>query len=132
MVFLPRPKRKWSKRYIVLAVAYAGFSKGGGGGGRKFENNEDQKNFSTQNSCPKLGKDQKNCLHSNLVRFLASKKSLHRDSVRLCDQTFCPSYKRGSHAALLHTILCELYYPDDPKGGHGTMPPLNTPLRTGL
>ena len=69
-------------------------------------------------SCPKFGEDQKKKgLHSNLVRFLAQTKSLHRDSIRLCAQTFCPSYKRGGHAALLHTILCELYYPGDPKGG---------------
>ena len=119
---------KWN--VMIWAVAYAGFSKGGRGG-RKFENNEDKKKFSIQKSCPKLGEDQKKGLHSNLVQFLAPPKSLHQDSVRLCAQTFCPSYKRGGggDAALLHTILCELYYLDDPKGEDIALwPPLNTPL----
>ena len=31
--------------------------------------------------------------------------------------------KGRGHAALLHTILCELYYSDDPKGEHGTILP---------
>ena len=74
-------------------------------------------------SCPKFGEDQKKGLHSNLVRFLAQNKSLHRDSVRLYAQTFCPSHKEGGHAALLHTILRELYYLATQRGGHGTMPP---------
>ena len=60
---------------------------------------------------------------------MAKKKSLHPDSVLLCAQTFCPSYIGGYHAALLHTISCKLYHPGNPKGGgHGTMPPLNSPL----
>ena len=54
---------------------------------------------------------------------MAKKKSLHPDSVLLCAHTFCPSYKGGGHAALLHTIPCKLYHPGNPKGGHGTMPP---------
>ena len=66
--------------------------------------------------CPKLGEDQKNGLHSILVRFLAQnyvktkdikrKNGLYPDSVLLCALTFCPSYKGGGHAAILHTILC--------------------------
>ena len=83
----------------------AGFSKGGARKFRKFENNEDQnQNFAAQKpspfSCPKLGEDQK-------------KVFAHR----FCAQTLCPSYKGVGHAAILHTILCYLYYPGDPKTG---------------
>ena len=66
------------KRNGFGPVAYAGFSKGEA---RKFEINEDQnENFPAQNQvrffCPKLGEDQKKKgLHSNLVRFLAKKRS---------------------------------------------------------
>ena len=69
--------------------------------------------------CPKLGEDQikkKKGLRSDLVCFLAqnrlrpkkkTKKVLQSDFVRVCAQTFCPSYKRGGgHAAILHAILC--------------------------
>ena len=30
---------------------------------------------------------------------------------------------KGGHFAILHTYLGKLYYPGDPKGGHGPMPP---------
>ena len=89
------------------SVAYAEFSKGGG---RKLENIEDQKKtFSTQNQSVFLPK----------IRCRTKKKrtGLYPDSVLLCAQTFCPSYKGGGHAAILHSILCYLYYPGDPKGG---------------
>ena len=56
---------------------------------------------------------------------MAKEKSLYPDSVRLCAQTFCLNYKAEGHAALLHTIPCELYYPGNPKGGNG--PPKYAP-----
>ena len=66
-------------------------------------------------------------LKSNPV--FGQKKSLHPDSVRLCAQTFCVSNKGRGCVALLHIILCEFYYPGDPKGGAmAPCPPLNTPL----
>ena len=46
----------------------------------------------------------------------------------LCDQTLCPTYKGGGHAAILHTILCNYTILATQRGGHGPMPPLNTPL----
>ena len=83
-------------------------------------------------SCPKFGEEQKKKgLHSNLVRFLAQHKSLHRDSVRLCAQTFCPSYKGGGGGgAMPH--FCIQFYANytilaTQRGEHSTMPPLNTP-----
>ena len=78
-------------------------------------------------SWPNLGEDQKKrsslkfspVFGPNLGEDQENKKGLHPDSVRLCAQTFCPRYKGGEHAAILHTILtilCKLYYP-------GTMGP---------
>ena len=83
-------------------------------------------------SCPKLGEDQKQTkgLHSNLVRFLAQNYVKAKTKVfahRFCAQTLCPSYKRRDHVAILHTILCKLYYPGDPNGGgHCPMAPLSS------
>ena len=82
------------------------------GGARKFENNEDQKKFFPLRIspffCPKLGEDQKKVrfLVQNYMKTKHKKKGLYPDSVLLCAQTFCPSYKGGGHAAILHTILC--------------------------
>ena len=59
---------------------------------------------------PKLGEDQK------------------KNSVPLCAQTFCPSYKDGGHAAILHTISMLIILSWRPKGGawhHG--PPKYAP-----
>ena len=61
---------------------------------------------------------------------LFGSKSLPRFCPFVC-LNFLPKLQRGGgggHAAILHTILCQLYYPGNPKGGHGTRPPLNTPL----
>ena len=93
------------------------------GGARKFENNEDQKKISPLRIspffCPKLpvGEDQKKRSSLNISPVfwpkitwrpnIKNKKiGLYPDSVLLCAQTFCPSYKGGGHAAILHTILC--------------------------
>ena len=54
-------------------------------------------------------KPKKKGLHSDLVRFLAKLGEGQKKKVfahLLCAQTFCPSYKGGGHAAVLHTILC--------------------------
>ena len=71
---------------------------------------------------PKLGEDQKKKVFTPVWSVLLPKKSLHPDSVRLCAQTFCPSYK-GGHAAISHTVLCLLYYLATQKGGHGPIAP---------
>ena len=84
--------------------------------------------------CPKLGENQKKNvfsqkkkgLHSNLVRYLAQNYVKAKTKVfsrRFCIQTLCQSYKGRGYAAILHTILCYLYYPGDPKGGYGPMAP---------
>ena len=53
-------------------------------------------------SCPKLGEDQTKGLHSNLVRFLAKKRSSATVPV------LKPSAQvtKGGHATILHTFLC--------------------------
>ena len=95
-----------------------------------------KKNFSTRKqspfSRPKLVEDKKKGLHSNLVRFLGRKIRVFTE---ILSSNFLPKLQRGVNAAILHTILRELYYPADPKGAHGTMPPPkyapghNVPLR---
>ena len=94
-----------------------------GVGGRKFENNEDQKkNFSTQNQSfflPKIRERPKKKVTKRRFTKISpvfgpnfrenpKKTSLYPDSVLLCAETFCPSYKGGGggYAAILHTILC--------------------------
>ena len=102
---------------ISISVAYAGFSKGGG---RKFENNEDQKkNFSTQNQSvflPKIRwRPKKKALHSKLVRFLAqnwmnTKNNRSLPSPFVCSN-FLPKFQRGGKPQfcvlfyVIHTIL---------------------------
>ena len=115
----------------MVAVAYAGFSKGGAEKFRKFENNEDQnKNFSTSRfSCPKSGEDQKKRRSS--LRFSPvfgpklGEGQKKRSSPTVCVLKPCPSYKGA--------ILRRLFYANytilaTQRGGHGPMPPLNTPL----
>ena len=63
---------------------------------------------------PKLGEDQKKGLHSNFDRFLAKKKCL--PTVSMLKPT-AQATKWGGHATILRTILCQLYYPGDPKRG---------------
>ena len=97
-----------------------------------------------------IGEEQKKKgLHSNLVRFFAqnqvkSKKEKKRSSLKiipifrpnvgaslkethktypLCDQTLCPTCKRGGHASILHTIQCTYTILATQRGGHGPMAP---------
>ena len=55
--------------------------------------------------CPKLGEDQKKKgLHSNLVRFLAKKRS--SPTVSVLKPSAQVTKGGGGHATILHTFLC--------------------------
>ena len=124
--------------YVWPTVAYAGFSKGGVRKFRKFENNENQnENFSPQNQSvflPKIRWRPKKKSSLKLSGFWPKigKRPKKVFAYRLCTQTFCPSYK-GVVGAMTH--FCILFYANytilaTRSGGHGPMPPLNTPLLT--
>ena len=57
-------------------------------------------------SCPKLGEDQKKRSTLKVSPVFVpklgedQKKGLHPDSVRLCAETFCQTYKGGGHYAV--------------------------------
>ena len=114
---------------------YAGFSKGGEGGGG--ENNEDQKTFfSTQNQSVKTKKG----LLSKLVRFLAQNFMKIKKKQVFTQILFVCVLKRSAHVAKGGggmPKICILFYAnytilETQTGGHGTMPPLKTPLDTNI
>ena len=83
-------------------------------------------------SCRKSGEDQKKSLHSNLVRFLVKNQVYKKRSLsRFCpflSSNFLP--KLPCHNFAYYSMLIILSW--RPKGeGHGTIPPLNTPLIIG-
>ena len=87
-------------------------------------------------SYPKLGEDQnkKKGFHSNLVRFLAENwvKAKKRSSSTIC--VLKPSAKVTKGGGSM-SQFCVLFYANSTilatqRGGHGPMPPLNTPFRT--
>ena len=88
------------------------FERGGGAGTKnKFLHSEPIR-FSTKIRWrPKKKRSSLNIspvLAQNYVKIKHKKKKvgLYPDSVLLCAQTFCPSYRGGGHAAILYTILC--------------------------
>ena len=107
--------------------------KRGGRNFRKFEIKEDQnKNFPAHNQVRVPAqtevKTKKKGLHSNLVQILAKKRSSPTVSVLKPAQVT----KGGGGGTMPHfCILFYANYPGNPKGGHGPMAPLNTPLVSG-
>ena len=98
---------------LLLPLAYAEFSKGG----RKFENNEDQKwNFSTQNQSVFLPK----------IRWRPKKRSSSRFCPFVCSN-FLLKLKRGAMPQFCVRFYANYTILAIQRGGHGTMPPLNTP-----
>ena len=70
--------------------------------------------------CPKLGEKppkKSSQIFSDFLPKIRLRPKTKVFAYHLCAQSFCPTYKEGGHAAILHTTLCYLYCPSDPKGG---------------
>ena len=114
---------------LLCSVAYTEFSKGGARKFRKFEINEDQNEnlcspIPSPLFCPKLGeappKKRKKSLHSNLVRFLAKKRSLFTVSAL----TPSAQVTKGGpchNFAYFSMLIIMSWRPKE--GGHGPMAP---------
>ena len=120
----------WIPAHAVVSRVRRILKKRGAKNFRKFGKNKDLKQklfllnlvrFFAQNQVKSKNKNKS--LHSNLVRFSAqSLEETHRMCL-LCDQALCPTCKGGGACLNFAYFSMQFYNPDDPKGGHGTMPP---------